>query len=146
MLPTFIRGSKLIGMVPSRGCGVCKSLFVTKDRRGQEKKNRGDALGMFQDPLEEGDTVSFSASLPCFLHRLGFTVCLALLTVAQQCVKQLSHPPLPFLKSLDHCWKLRGNRVITHLYNQKGFPIMSEMCSQHKNYPVVQKSKRRGLK
>lgn len=103
-------------MAPSRGYGVCKALFVTKDRRGQEKekKKRGEGLRVFQEPLEEGDAVKFSARLQCLLYGLGLTACLTLLTVAQQRVQQLSHLPLPLPKSLDHCWELKEHTVITH--------------------------------
>lgn len=108
-LPTFIRGSELIGMAPSRGCGVCPALLITKERR----EGRGTALSVFQEPLEEGGAVQFSAHLRCLLSGLGLTVCLTLLTVAQQRVQHLSYPPFPVPKSLDHCWKLRGHTVIT---------------------------------
>lgn len=70
---------------------------------------------MLQEPLEEGDAVKFSARLQCLLYGLGLT----LLTVAQQRVQQLSHPPLPLPKSLDHCWELKEHTVITHFDNKK---------------------------
>lgn len=62
---------------------------------------------MLQKPLEEGDAVRFSG--------LGLTVCLTLFAVAQQCVKQFSHPPLPLPKPLDHCWELLELSVRTQL-------------------------------
>lgn len=79
-----------------------------EERRGEER--RGEALGVLQEPLEEGDAVRFSTRLECLVSGLGLTVCLALVTVAQQRVQQLSHPPLPLPKPLDHRWELKGHR------------------------------------
>lgn len=61
---------QLIGMAPSRGCGVCKAPFGIQERRGErikKKKKRTATLGMLQKPLEEGDVVEFSASLEWLL-------------------------------------------------------------------------------
>ena len=138
---------QLIGMAPSRGCGVCKALFgiqVRSRERGKEKKKRTAALGMLQKPLEKGDVVEFSAHLERLLSGWGLTVCLTFLTVAQQCVQQLSNSPLLLPKSLDHCWELKGHTLIIHHQlqcsfffigvewvplNFKGFPISYERCT-----------------
>lgn len=68
---------------------------------------------MLQEPLEEGGASGISTRLQTLLS--GLALCLTLLTVAQQYVEQLSHPPSLLTQLLDHCWELLQLSVRTEL-------------------------------
>lgn len=87
-------------MAPSMGRGVCKPCLDGRrgeerrgeenrgeenrgeerrkeERRGEERtgeERRGEGLGVLQEPLEEGDAVTFSIRLECLLSGLRVTM------------------------------------------------------------------------
>lgn len=82
-------------MAPSMGRGVCKPCLEGRrgeERRGEENRGeenrgekrrgeerrgqerRGEGLGVLQEPLEEGDAVTFSIRLECLLSGLRVTM------------------------------------------------------------------------
>lgn len=91
-------------MLPSRGGGLCKALYETIEESAENRKEW--TLSVLQKPLEQGNAVGFSTRLQSLFSGLELALCLALLTVAEECVKQLSHPPPLLTKPLDHFWEL----------------------------------------